>query len=297
MNVDLFGNQIVEKNDLKSEFLIPPFSILDSASGDWQKRKLRWKRLGIESELGRDATTFNMKDWADNKAENLNGHKLPSDTSIFDPVLCELMYHWFVPKFGKILDPFAGGSVRGIVANYSNFNYSGIDLSKKQIDANIEQGKEICTDVQQPKWIYGDSNEILDTINERFDFIFSCPPYYDLEVYSKDPRDISSLSKEQFDVIYEQIIKKSCDLLSNNRYACFVVGNCRDKNGFMMDLVGKTIQSFEKAGARFYNEIILKNSNASGSLRAAGNMKYKKIVKMHQNVLVFCKGDPKQVPK
>ena len=47
MNVDLFGNPIAEKNDLKSEFLIPPFSILDSASGDWQKRKLMWKDFNL----------------------------------------------------------------------------------------------------------------------------------------------------------------------------------------------------------------------------------------------------------
>lgn len=39
----------------------------------------------------------------------------PSGTSIFDPVLCELAYRWFSPVGGLILDPFAGGSVRGIV--------------------------------------------------------------------------------------------------------------------------------------------------------------------------------------
>ena len=53
MNVDLFGEPIVEKNDLKSEFIISPFSILDTASGDWQNRKNMWKSLGIKSEIGR----------------------------------------------------------------------------------------------------------------------------------------------------------------------------------------------------------------------------------------------------
>jgi len=38
--------------------------------------------------------------------------------SIFDPVACELSYRWFCPKEGEVLDPFAGGSVRGIVANF-----------------------------------------------------------------------------------------------------------------------------------------------------------------------------------
>ena len=52
-NVDLFGNKIIEKTSLKSEFVIPPFSILDTASGDWQNRKEKWKSLGIKSEVGR----------------------------------------------------------------------------------------------------------------------------------------------------------------------------------------------------------------------------------------------------
>ena len=37
--------------------------------------------------------------------------------SVFDPVLCELMYYWFSFDKAKILDPFAGGSVRGIIAS------------------------------------------------------------------------------------------------------------------------------------------------------------------------------------
>jgi hypothetical protein len=62
-------------------------------------------------------------------------------------------------------------------------------------------------------------------------------------------------------------------------------------------LVGNTIRAFEKAGLHFYNDIVLKNVVGSGSMRAMGNMKYKKVVKMHQNVLVFVKGNPKEVFK
>ena len=100
---------------------------------------------------------------------------------------------------------------------------------------------------------------------------------------------------DSFNKVYESIIAKSCKLLNNNRYACFVVGNCRDKNGYMIDLVGNTIRAFEKAGLKFYNDIILRNAYGSGSMRASTQMKYKKVVKVHQNVLVFCKGNPKSI--
>ena len=40
---------------------------------------------------------------------------------------------------------------------------------------------------------------------------------------------------------------------------------------------------------KFYNEAILLNPVASASMRANGNMKYKKLVKIHQNILIFKK--------
>jgi hypothetical protein len=60
-------------------------------------------------------------------------------TSIFDPVLCELVYLWSCPPAGLVLDAFAGGSVRGIVANRLGRRYYGVDLSARQIAANEEQ--------------------------------------------------------------------------------------------------------------------------------------------------------------
>jgi len=48
-----------------------------------------------------------------------------SGTSIFDPVLCELAYRWFCPLDGQIVDPFAGGSVRGVVASLLGRRYWG----------------------------------------------------------------------------------------------------------------------------------------------------------------------------
>ena len=154
---DLFGNPVVKKNNLREMFGENPFSILDAKSGIWQNRKRKWLNLGIKSEIGRDAKTFAMKDWADEKGKEgkLKGNKLPSDTSIFDPVLCELMYRWFCPMGGAILDPFAGGSVRGIVANYLGYKYTGIDIRQEQIDSNREQALSILEVNNQPNYYSG----------------------------------------------------------------------------------------------------------------------------------------------
>lgn len=102
MALDLFGNPVQEKGDLKAEFGANPFSILDTKDALWQARKKKWINIGIKSEIGRDATAYHTKEWFDLKREQgeIKGNVLKSNTSIFDPVLCELMYRWYCPNGG-----------------------------------------------------------------------------------------------------------------------------------------------------------------------------------------------------
>lgn len=290
---DLFGNPIERKRDLKREFGAYPFTILDTMDGLWQARKKRWKNMGIKSEVGRDAQTYHMKDWAYKKGEEgvLKGNNLPSDTSIFDPVLCELMYCWYCPQGGNILDPFAGGSVRGIVAHYLGYHYSGIDIRQEQIDSNREQAIEILGVDNMPQWYCGDSNIVLDqTWNKDFDLVFTCPPYADLEVYSNLQGDISNMKYEDFIFVFESIMRKACKLLKSGGMAIVVVGEIRDKKGNYYGFVPDTVKLMQRcAGMKYYNEAILATSLASAALRAGGNMKSGKLVKVHQNILMFKK--------
>lgn len=282
-DIDLFGEEVIKDVLLRDKFIEPPFSVLDTKSGSWQKRKRAWINKGIKSEVGRDSKVINM----DTKAKENNSTEY---VSVFDPALCEVLYSWFCEDGGKILDPFAGGSVRGIVANYLGYKYSGIDIRQEQIDSNREQAINILPIENQPQWYVGDSNKILDDKwNVEFDMVMSCPPYADLEVYSDLEGDISNKPYTKFLELYESIIKKSCNLLKVGGYAVFVVGEVRDKNGYYIGFVPDTIKAFEKCGMKFYNEAILLNAIASASMRANGNMKSKKLVKVHQNILIFKK--------
>jgi len=293
-NYDLFGNEIVTDPILREQFIEPPFSVLDTKSGNWVRRKKLWKQIGIKSEIGRELKTINAgTDLYKNCKERLNSKGIDSakepHASIFDPALCEVLYKWFCVEGGEILDPFAGGSVRGIVANKLGYKYTGIDIRQEQIDSNREQGLDILDVNNQPNWYCGDSNEILDNFNKEFDFVFSCPPYADLEVYSDLEGDISNKPYDEFLRLYESIIEKSCKLLKKDCLVCFVVGEVRDKKGNYIGFVPDTIRAFEKCGMKFYNEAILLNAIASASMRANGNMKTRKLVKVHQNILVFKK--------
>jgi hypothetical protein len=128
--------------------------------------------------------------------------------------------------------------------------------------------------------------------------LFSCPPYGDLEQYSDDLRDLSTMPHEAFLEAYRAIIKTSVGMMRENRFACFVVGDYRDQKGLYRNFVSDTIAAFESAGMRLYNEAIL--VTAVGSLpirvgRAFGS--YRKLGKTHQNVLVFFNGDPQVIKK
>lgn len=213
-------------------------------------------------------------------------------TSIFDPVLTELAYTWFTARGARILDPFAGGSVRGIVASKLHRLYTGVDLRPEQIAANVEQGQLITPD-NPPEWIAGDSRDITQLTEGGFDFVFTCPPYADLEVYSDDPRDISTMEYGEFRDAYRQIIHDSCRMLHEDRFACIVVGEVRDKRtGGYYDFVGDTVRAFVDAGLTYYNELILVTAIGSLPVRAGRQFRAgRKIGKTHQNVLVFVKGD------
>lgn len=217
-----------------------------------------------------------------------------SGTSVFDPVLCEVIYNWFGLKGGIVFDPFAGGSVRGIVAEMLGQKYIGIDLSQRQIDANQMNADElgVC-----PAWYCDDSKNADKYItDESADLIFSCPPYHNLEKYSNHPLDLSNMNYTDFIKAYSEIIKISCSKLKENRFAVFVVGDIRDSKGAYRDFISDTKKMFQSNGLCLYNELILLDPYGTAPMRAEFIFKAKrKTVKVHQNVLVFYKGDIKAI--
>lgn len=214
-------------------------------------------------------------------------------TSVFDPCLCELDYTWFTKEGDSILDPFAGGSVRGIVACTMNREYTGIELRAEQIAANITQADDICG--KKPTWVHGDSMDMDILIGDTmFDHVFTCPPYGDLEVYSSDERDLSNMDINEFDSTYAKIIALAASHLKDDRFATIVVGNYRDKNGYLRDLAGITINAAEKAGLRYYNDLILVTPSGTLHIRVGKQFSTsRKIGRRHQFVLNFVKGNPK----
>ena len=286
---------------LREDFVVPPFSVLDAKAGAWQARKREWLSMGIDSGIGRDETLI-----GEAYASLIRSR---TGTSIFDPVLAEAAYSWYCPRPTPegppviVLDPFAGGSVRGICASKLGLLYVGIDLSARQVEANRAQALRVCDDCQYPPhWVVGDGEDIAHHFQStlaslsmdpatRADFMLTCPPFWNLEQYGGGVNDLSELpSYEAFLDKYKRILANATDLLKPQRVAVVVVGNVRNAEGRLLDLHGDTKRILKETENPLYVDAILQTALASAPMRAGRQMRAaSKMVSVHQNVIVTCR--------
>ncbi len=280
-----------DEREIRSGFLVekfgvPPFSILEVRKGYWQKRKKAWRAIVGEVGESREGVTFADSSIMDGLA----------DVSLLDPVLCEIIFSWFgLGKGTKCVNPFAGDTTFGHVATFKGGEFVGIEVRKEQVDLN--EAKMAAANLPA-KYIFDDGQNILKHVKPGTkDLLFCCPPYYDLEVYSDQPDDASNAATyEDFMKIMENGFSGAIKTLKDNRFAAIVVSNIRDKKtGLYRNFVNDIISLFQRHGMAFYNDIILVDSLGSAPKRATHNMTHRKVVKVHQNVLVFYKGDPSKI--
>lgn len=300
------------RTSLAERFGVPPFTVLDCRQGYWRDRKAAWERLGVHEQAGRaegltwsnsaqppsvlrrknalEAQLGRVISWEEFQLACPASGAL-EQTSRFDPVVAELAYSWFSPPGGTVLDPFAGGSVRGLVAATLGRPYIGIELRAEQVEAN-ERACEAARATLRPVWWTGDAAALTAAAGE-VDFVFSCPPYGDLEVYSDDPRDLSRMPWPRFCAAYRQIIAGAVAALRADRFAAFVVGDVRDRRGIWRGLPALTTAVFADAGARLYNEAVIVPMLGSLPVRAGKQFTAsRKLGRAHQWLLVYVKGDP-----
>ncbi|MBO5843063.1 MAG: hypothetical protein J6R46_08695 [Clostridia bacterium] len=280
-------------NQLTSDFVVPPFSVFDARQGYWNDRKKQWKAMICDKAQARsDAEAYkNMQEY-----EYMAKHE--TGVSILDPVLAEIIIRYFMPnkaKGGNVVDCFAGDTVFGFVAAHLGNKFTGIELRQEQAEFNQSRVDEFGLSA---KYICDDGRNVLQHVGEGTqDLLVSCPPYFDLEVYSDLENDASNQATfEEFYAILDEAFTAAAKTLKNDRFAAIVVGDIRNnKTGFYYDFIGSIIRTFETAGMQLYNSAVLVTPVGTAAIRARQSMRGRKLVKTHQNVLVFYKGDPKNI--
>lgn len=312
-NGDGVNDEGEARKSLAERFGVPPFTLLDARQGYWQTRKKAWIALGLRSEEGRaagmvggfaNASSVDAK----NRGRDYVATGHAAGTSIFDPVLCELLIRWYSAPGHRVLDPFAGGSVRGLVAARLDRAYTGIDLRAEQVEANERQADDwagrglIGPDKNHPdlglpipRWLVGDSRVLRDLVpaTEAFDLMLTCPPYFDLEQYSDDPADLSRAANyETFLADYRECLAAATDRMAPNAFAAIVTGAVRNRRGYVCDLPSDTTRIMESLGWFLYQDAVLAALMSTASLRAArGFVALRKLARVHQMVGVYHRGN------
>jgi hypothetical protein len=100
---------------------------------------------------------------------------------------------------------------------------------------------------------------------------------------------------ERFDEAMRLIVLKACRALGDDRFACWVVSDYRSKiDGSYACFPSKVRRWHLDAGMKLYNEAILLNVAGSLPIRAGKQFAAtRKLGRMHQEILIFLKGDEK----
>ena len=287
---ELVETEESEKQLLSDRFIIPPFDIFNARGGEWTARKRHWKKLiDDEGQARKSAKAYSVQHM---RGDNYTGFNTIKDTSILDPVLSEIVCKWFAPEGGACFDCFAGDTVFGYVSSYLGHSFTGIEIREEQCDFNNEH----C-DGLSARYICDDGRNVLKHIKEESqDLLFSCPPYYNIEVYSDLSGDASNQETyEDFYAILDEAFTNSIKCLKDNRFAVIVVGDVRDKRGAYYNFPNDIIGTFTRNGLILYNNIKLLTPIGTAAVRANNCMKNRKTVHVYQDVLVFYKGDPNKI--
>lgn len=186
--------------------------------------------------------------------------------SQFSVELAKRILSFYAPPSSRVWDPFSGNGTRRTEAEKTGHKYEGVDLSEG-IDSTEYKSEG------------------------EFDFSYTCPPYWNVEIYSDDPKDLSNApTYEQFLCGIEKVLKISYEILKSNSFCAWVVGNFREKkSGTMFHFNGDVVRLAEKIGFVLWDEVIWWGASDAAYRRIGKFVKNRKIIRVHEYVEVFKK--------
>src|SRR3990167_2504971 len=193
-----------------------------------------------------------MKEWVGDAGQSreLQGRKMQLlgskyTTSIFNPHLAQMILSAYCPMGAKIFDPFAVGGTRGFVAAAMKHEYLGIEIREEEVERLKGRMNEINTNFEI---VCADSRN-YPIEEDAFDFCYTCPPYYDLEVYSTIEGDMSNVSSyDTFLAMLKESLSTTYRALKPESLAVWVVGNFRDTRCELRHFNGDLVRMAKEGG-------------------------------------------------
>ena len=284
----------------------------NSTKGDWLKMKREWNekieeagaKRGIlnpkyasrdgcwQGSSGMANIVLAKQTVEDDEIKSDTGKTLNGNASVLDPVACEVILRFFMPKSGRrVYNPFGGGVQFGFVSGSYGYEYISSEIRQNQCDTN----NAICQDLNSAKWIKSDSTQY--TPDGKFDLCFSCPPYYKVEEYldydGKPPEGElnSTPTYAQFREMLFAGYKRGIEALNDNCFFVVMTGDSRDNKGAYYGCEAEHELFFRDQGLAIYNKVVYLECEFTRLAQAKVTLNTRKFPKREQKILVFYKGD------
>jgi len=283
-------------------------NVWNSVKGDWLRLKAEWRERidAAGSRMGVANAAFATREgcWQGEqgmanvvtkdptKAGKEEGRAHNGNASVLDPVACEVIARFFMPKNGRrVYNPFGGGVQFGYISGACGYEYVASEIRQNQCDAN----NKICSEFPYVKWVKSDSSTYAP--EGMFDLVFTCPPYYKVEHYedydgAAPEGEINSLpTYEAFRDVLFAGYKKAIEHLNDNCFFVVMTGDSRDKHGAYYCSESETELFFKANGLSVYNKIVYLESEFTRLAHAKKTLHTRKFPKREQKIIVAYKGN------
>lgn len=253
---------------------------LKAAVGDGCNARPGSGTLGYQSFARTGSATHSYK----TAMSGSSAHKVTE--SIFNPILAIWIMNLYAPQKGVVYDPFCGGGTRAIVSYKKGLDYTGIELRQEEIEA-VEQ--RLLNNNAKAKIVLGDSKNPNGIPPNYADFLITCPPYFNLEMYEGGTNDLSmAKSYDDFLSMIEPVVVQSCRILKPGALSCWVVGLHRDSKGGLLS-IPQDIARIHKANGFKHKEEVIINWTNTGAISRVGNFEkgQKLLIRSHEYLEVF----------
>jgi len=297
-----------QMSDIRMKILahITMTNVWNSVKGDWLRLKKEWRtridEAGAKNGVANPAFATREGCWQGvngmanvvtrDPSKGKEGRAHNGNASVLDPVACEVIARFFMPKNGRrVYNPFGGGVQMGYIAGACGYEYVASEIRHNQCDAN----NKICAEFSSVKWVRSDSSTYEP--EGKFDMVFSCPPYYRVEEYldyngEPPPGEINSLPT--YDVFRNTLFdgyRKAIACLNDNCFFVVMTGDSRDKEGAYYCCESEHELFFKEHGLSVYNKIVYLECEFTRLAHAKVTLNMRKFPKREQKIIVAYKGD------
>lgn len=291
-------------------------NLWNSTSGEWLKIKKEWnERLEAMGEKynipnpkfasregcwqgksGFANVVLSKQSVEDEEIKTDNSKTLNGNASVLDPTACEIILRMFMPKNGvRVYNPFGGGVQMGFITGGCGYEYTASEIRQNQCDAN----NALCQEFPNVKWIKSDST--LFKPKQKYDLVFSCPPYYKVETYldydgNAPDGELNSLGTyEEFRDMLFKGYENAIEAMNDNTFFVVMTGDSRDKKGGYYGCEAEHELFFKSKGLHIYNRIVYLESEFTRRAQAKKTLAARKFPKCEQKIYAFFKGNPDKI--